>query len=177
MKTIILCLAAGLFISACSLANPADKNKGPVSDTEIGLRNVDLNDENNVANPDIKWLGDAPGTNKTFDRSFENAPPLIPHSLEGLVPIVKDSNSCLSCHVPEVAKDAGTIPAPKSHLVDLRTGKDLNGQVSDERFNCTQCHVPQADVKPLKKNNFKADFRYKDSNESSNLLDILNQGI
>lgn len=172
MKTIMLCLAAVLCISACSLAN-----KKPVADTEIGLRTVDLNDETNVTNPEIKWVGDEPGVNKRFDRSFENAPPLIPHSLDGLVPITKDLNSCLTCHTPEVAKDAGTIPAPKSHLVDLRTGKDLKGQVSDERFNCTQCHVPQADVKPLKQNNFKADFRYKDSNESSNLLDILNQGI
>ncbi|ANE36171.1 periplasmic nitrate reductase NapAB, small subunit, periplasmic diheme cytochrome c550 protein [Campylobacter iguaniorum] len=170
MKNIVLCLSAALLLVACGSSKQ-------VADTEIGLRTVDIVDENSVKNPEIKWLGDAPGTNKRFDRSFENAPPLIPHSLEGLIPITAESNMCVTCHMPEVAKDAGTLPVPKSHLTDLRTGKDLGGQLSESRFNCTQCHVAQADVKPLKKNNFKADFRYKDSNESSNLLDILNQGI
>ena len=84
---------------------------------------------------------------------------------------------CVTCHMPDVAKDVGSTPIPKSHLVDFRTGADLNGTLAEQRFNCTQCHVPQAQTNPLVKNNFKADFsRFSDANSTSNLIDTLNQG-
>lgn len=119
-----------------------------------------------------------PGESTRYDRSFENAPPLIPHDISDLIPITKDNNMCVSCHMPEVAESVGATPIPKSHLYSIRFNKDKGGELSQDRYNCTTCHVPQANVKPRVKNNFKPDFsRQQDAQHRSNLLDILNEGV
>ena len=173
LQNILLSATAALVLAACNLSTGQGS---AVEDTQIGLRNVELKDESNVKNPVIAWKGDLPGSNEVYERSYENAPPLIPHSLEGLLPSTIDSNMWLTCHTPDTAKDMGTIPAPQSHYMYLSTGKKTV-ELNMERFNCVQCHVPQADAEPLVKNNFKADFRDGESNRSSNLIDVLNQGI
>lgn len=175
MKTAKFYLVISLLFMGFAFANSA--NEETLSDVDIGLRHTDLVDENKLKVKDIDWNKEAPGLSQRYERSFENAPPLIPHDLDGLVPITKDYISCLDCHLPEVAKEVGSTAIPKTHMVDFRTGKDLQGRLSEERYNCTQCHVPQANTAPLVRNDFKPDFRYKDSNASANLIDILNQGI
>ena len=137
----------------------------------------DVIDEDDIKLADINWTKPAAGESKRYDRSFENAPPLIPHDLEGLIPITADNNMCVSCHMPEVAKDVGATPIPKSHLYSIRNKKDLEGKLSDDRFNCTTCHVPQANVEAKFKNNFKPEYRDANSSQHSNLLDVLNEGV
>lgn len=137
----------------------------------------DVIDEDDIKLADINWTKPAAGESKRYDRSFENAPPLIPHDLEGLIPITADNNMCVSCHMPEVAKDVGATPIPKSHLYSIRNKKDLEGKLSDDRFNCTTCHVPQANVEAKFKNNFKPEYRDANSTSRSNLLDVLNEGV
>ena len=137
----------------------------------------DVIDEDDIKLADINWTKHAAGESKRYDRSFENAPPLIPHDLEGLIPITADNNMCVSCHMPEVAKDVGATPIPKSHLYSIRNKKDLEGKLSDDRFNCTTCHVPQANVEAKFKNNFKPEYRDANSTSRSNLLDVLNEGV
>ena len=137
----------------------------------------DVIDEDDIKLADINWTKPAAGESKRYDRSFENAPPLIPHDLEGLIPITADNNMCVSCHMPEVAKDVGATPIPKSHLYSIRNKKDLEGKLRDDRFNCTTCHVPQANVEAKFKNNFKPDYRDANSTSRSNLLDVLNEGV
>lgn len=137
----------------------------------------DVIDEDDIKLADINWTKPAAGESKRYDRSFENAPPLIPHDLEGLIPITADNNMCVSCHMPEVAKDVGATPIPKSHLYSIRNKKDLQGKLSDDRFNCTTCHVPQANVEAKFKNNFKPEYRDANSTSRSNLLDVLNEGV
>ena len=137
----------------------------------------DVIDEDDIKLADINWTKPAAGESKRYDRSFENAPPLIPHDLEGLIPITADNNMCVSCHMPEVAKDVGATPIPKSHLYSIRSKKDLEGKLSDDRFNCTTCHVPQANVEAKFKNNFKPEYRDANSTSRSNLLDVLNEGV
>ena len=95
----------------------------------------------------------------------------------GLIPITADNNMCVTCHMPEVAKDVGATPIPKSHLYSIRNKKDLEGKLSDDRFNCTTCHVPQANVETKFKNNFKPEYRDANSSQHSNLLDVLNEGV
>ena len=34
-----------------------------------------------------------------------------------------------------------------------------SSDIAPQRYNCTQCHVPQANVKPLVDNKFKPDYR------------------
>lgn len=137
----------------------------------------DFFDENKVKLKDINYTAETAGMSKRFDRSFENSPPLIPHDLEGMIPITADLNACTNCHLPEFAVDLNSTSVPKTHLVDLRTGKDDNGELETARYDCLACHVPQANAKPLVKNNFKAEFRSKNEKHSSNLIDKLNEGV
>ena len=159
------------------------KNKSKSSDSKEAkdlniLRSAnDVMDEEEVKLVDINWTKPAAGEAQRYERSFENAPPMIPHDLEGLIPITADNNMCVSCHMPEVAKDVGATPIPKSHLYSIRNKKDLEGKLSDDRFNCTVCHVPQANVEAKFKNNFKPEYRDANSSQHSNLLDVLNEGV
>lgn len=148
-----------------------------IDDSEIGLRKLSLKDESNVTLRDINYSAQAAGLSTRLERAFENAPAMIPHDLEGLVPITIELNMCVTCHMPEFAKDVGSTPVPKSHLVDLRSGVDNGGVLDGSRYNCVQCHSPQAKVDIIIENNFEPEFRYKDSNSTSNLLDVLNEGI
>ena len=137
-----------------------------------------------------------PGTSEKFDRSFENAPPLIPHSTEGLVPIKKDANMCLTCHMPALAVAMKSTALPASHFtnyrpdviekggkyqVDAKEGevyeKNLGDQLSHTRFNCTQCHVPQAKIDPWVQNNFEQVFRDNNLKTSSNLDKNIQDGV
>ena len=159
------------------------KNKSKSSDSKEAkdlniLRSAnDVMDEEEVKLADINWTKPAAGEAQRYERSFENAPPMIPHDLEGLIPITADNNMCVTCHMPEVAKDVGATAIPKSHLYSIRNKKDLEGKLSDDRFNCTTCHVPQANVEAKFKNNFKPEYRDANSTSRSNLLDVLNEGV
>ena len=159
------------------------KNKSKSSDSKEAkdlniLRSAnDVMDEEEVKLADINWTKPAAGEAQRYERSFENAPPMIPHDLEGLIPITADNNMCVTCHMPEVAKDVGATAIPKSHLYSIRNKKDLDGKLSDDRFNCTTCHVPQANVEAKFKNNFKPEYRDANSTSRSNLLDVLNEGV
>ena len=159
------------------------KNKSKLADSKEAkdlniLRSAnDVMDEEDVKLADINWTKPAAGEAQKYERSFENAPPMIPHDLEGLIPITADNNMCVTCHMPEVAKDVGATAIPKSHLYSIRNKKDLDGKLSDDRFNCTTCHVPQANVEAKFKNNFKPEYRDANSSQHSNLLDVLNEGV
>ena len=102
---------------------------------------------------------------------------MIPHDLEGLMPITTDNNMCISCHMPEVAEGIGATSIPKSHLYSIRFSEDKGGQLSQDRFVCTVCHAPQANIEPKFKNNFVPEYRDANSSERSNLLDVLNEGV
>lgn len=148
-----------------------------VDESKIGFRTMSVADESGITLEDVNYSAEAAGLSTRFERSFENAPPMIPHDLEGLLPITTELNMCTTCHMPEFSKDVGSTPVPKSHLVDLRTGHDNSGVLDGSRYNCVQCHTPQAKVDLVVKNNFKPEFRKKDSNSSSNFMDILNEGV
>ncbi len=175
--------------------------KKPVDATELGLRKASL-DDSKVAPPEVKFDAPAPGSAQRIERSYVNAPPLIPHSVDGLLPITIKRNACLGCHMPDKAKAVGATPIPPSHFMDYRPNTKIakdgaiekNGKIikntSDVkvvqkklkklyagRYNCSQCHVPQANVKPLVKNNFKPDFTDKKLKEKSNLVDVIDQGV
>ena len=175
-------------------------NKKVVDDVELGLRKSGLNGAVNI--PEAKYDRPAPGAAKRFARSYVNAPPLIPHSVDGLLPITVKNNACLGCHMPDVAKGVGATPIPESHFTDFRPSTKLvNGKVVKDgkvvanatdikiakfkklkklnpaRYNCSQCHVPQANVKPLVGNTFKPEFTSKDLMEKSNLLKVIDEGV
>lgn len=147
-----------------------------VTEEDLGLRKENLYTEKGIAPVKADFTKPAPGMSKKFQRSYENAPPLIPHSVDGLLPITKNNNACLGCHMPNVAKSMGATPIPKTHFMDFRSQKRLN-HLAQQRFNCSQCHVPQANVKPLVKNTFKPEYRRADEKFKSHLIGDLNEGV
>ena len=156
-----------------------------VSDKQLSYRNVDLEDETTIVPPKVEYTDAAPGTSKVFKRAYQDAPPMIPHSVVGLVPIKMGNNQCLGCHMPDVAPAVGATPIPTSHFTDFRpkttvkdgvlykNGKPIENTSSAElknvsikpmkklymgRYNCTQCHAPQAKLNPLVENKFQAQY-------------------
>jgi len=79
-----------------------------------------LNKAEEVALPELKSDRPAPGAAPKFERAFVNAPPMIPHSVDGLLPITKSNNACLGCHMPDKAKAVGATPIPATHFMDYR---------------------------------------------------------
>jgi len=182
-------------------------NKKEVGEEVLGLRKTSLFNED-VAPREGKFDRAAPGASNRFERAYVNAPPMIPHSTEGLLPITKDNNQCLGCHMPEVAKGVGATPIPASHFTNYRPttvlkggelvkeGKTVGlkadlGNVGDiklakvkkldhlyqGRFNCSQCHAPQANIKTAVGNTFKSDGLTDEFKTSSHLIDMMNDGV
>jgi cytochrome c-type protein NapB len=141
---------------------------------ELSYRSQPLLEDGSV--PAASYGSDEPGDSQRLNRSFENSPPLIPHSTEGLLPITMDENSCLDCHLPDAAEDTGATAVPASHLYDIRHDQQLT-ELAGDNYSCTMCHVPQADAPTLVDNDFEPMFRDAASTTSSNLLDTLNEGV
>ncbi len=129
----------------------------PVKDSSLGLSKTSVNDS-----PEPEKFGysnNFPGTGNLLPRAYLNAPPQIPHNIEAFLPVTAKSNNCKMCHDNRAMrgkKVKGQATAiPDSHYTDLRHAP---GKVTTEligaRYVCTQCHVPQANVKPLVDNTF-----------------------
>ncbi len=94
------------------------------------------------------YTGKRPGTQKPIPRTFVGQPPLIPHATNNFDEISLEENQCLTCHGLDVYKKK---KAPKIGDAHLITGQQV---VSMGRYQCTTCHVPQVDAKPLVDNGF-----------------------
>jgi cytochrome c-type protein NapB len=85
-------------------------------------------------------------------RAYSMQPPTIPHKIDGYQVDIK-FNRCLACHAREHTGESQAVPLSVTHYMD-REGNVL-GEISPRRYFCIQCHVPQADAKPLVGNTFK----------------------
>jgi cytochrome c-type protein NapB len=148
-----------------------------VTEEELGLRQESLYEEKGMYPAHGDPIQREAGESERFERSFENSPPLIPHDITGMLPLAETDNICLDCHNPQDAVSQGSTPIPKSHYVELGTGKDLKGELDGDRFNCMQCHVIQTTVTPPIVNLFKGEFRDEKGRYRSNLIDNLNEGV
>lgn len=84
-------------------------------------------------------------------RDFVQQPPLIPHTIRDYR-ITSEHNKCMECHSWQRYREFGATKISLTHFKD-RSGTDT-ATVSPLRYFCTQCHVPQADAKPLVENTF-----------------------
>lgn len=198
LAKITLSLFTAAVISTISFA----ATNTTIKDDSIGLRHDSLFKEDKVVGDETKYGTDPAGGSTKIKRAFENAPPMIPHDTEGLLPITIDNNMCTSCHDPLVAESMGATPIPKSHFTNFREYVALNkdGQLerdgkvvenssdlatitkpldmlSNARFNCSACHAPQSDSANVPKNNFAPEFRSSDLNDKSNLMDVIKEGV
>jgi cytochrome c-type protein NapB len=98
------------------------------------------------------------GESLALERSFPDAPPQIPHSVEDMLPITGTDNECLECHHPDNVASEEDQPVPKSHFQRAVMAKGKRGQgmvwvvqgyekaddVVGSRYHCDMCHAPQA---------------------------------
>lgn len=87
-----------------------------------------------------------------IERDYVQQPPLIPHKTEGYNVTMK-YNKCMDCHSWTRYKETGATKVSLTHF-KTRDGQELSN-ISPRRYFCQQCHVPQADAKPLVANKFK----------------------
>lgn len=194
-KIISSFVAASLLISGVYAGNGAKE----IDETELGMRKADVYTEDNAAPDGTNYSKAAPGTSKKFERAYMNAPPMIPHDIDDLGEIDKNNNACIGCHMPDVAKDMGATPIPKSHFTNFRPKvesddddnfksesndqvikKDLNGQLWQGRYNCSACHAPQTQGKLRVESKFKPEYVDKKGQkhkQQSYLLDELEAGV
>ena len=96
-------------------------NKKVVTEEALGLRKTDLySEESETTGVKTDYSRPAPGSSTKFERAYVNAPPMIPHSVDGLLPIQQNNNQCLGCHMPEVAPAVKATPIPVSHFTNYR---------------------------------------------------------
>jgi len=90
-------------------------------------------------------------TSEREARNYPEQPPVIPHSIEGYE-ITLRGNKCLSCHARIRVRESQAPMISITHFTD-RDGQFL-ASISPRRYFCTECHVPQHNVKPPVENDF-----------------------
>lgn len=157
-KLLLISSIAAVFVLAGCTNNNAQTNSVSSKTVEVtGIRKSDLNaGSENLPVVEYHAPAPVPGKVKGFKKSFVTAPPMIPHSIKGMVPIKAGKNMCLSCHMPQQAKALGVPPMPKDHFVDNFEGDKVKPKVAGSRYFCTTCHAPQAKVDPVVENKFES---------------------
>ena len=168
-----------------------------IDDDSIGLRKVDLLSEEKATPSETKYSTSAPMSGYKIERAYQNAPPMIPHDVEGMLEITPDNNACISCHEAAVAPSMNATPIPKSHYTDFRPKHKLEGDtftkttddmknevsikpidnISSARFNCTACHAPQSTGELAVENTFKANYTRKDGKNKSTWNEVLTDDL
>ena len=85
-------------------------------------------------------------------RSFPAQPPVIPHQVDNYQVDLR-FNKCMSCHGRERVGESQAPMVSVTHFQD-RDGM-IRQEISPRRYFCTQCHVPQSDVRVPVKNTFQ----------------------
>ncbi len=187
--TLAITLATSLLMAANNTKN--------IDEDSIGLRKVELLSEDKAAPAETKYGTSAPMSGYKIERAYQNAPPMIPHDVEGLMEITPDNNACIGCHEAAVAPSMNATPIPKSHYINFRPKDKLEGDnfvkgvdnmknevsikpidtISSARFNCTACHAPQSTGELAVENTFKPTYTRKDGKEKSTWDQVLTDDL
>jgi cytochrome c-type protein NapB len=84
-------------------------------------------------------------------RAFAMQPPVIPHQIDNYQ-VDRNFNKCMSCHARVRTPDSQAPMVSVTHFMD-RDG-NFRSEISPRRYFCTQCHVPQMDIKVPVGNSF-----------------------
>ena len=189
--TLSLVVASSIFLSGCHHGTEVSETKvakPSITEESLGLRKTDLySEKSETVGEETKYSKTYAGSGHKINRAFQDAPPMIPHDVEGMLPITINSNQCTGCHMPEVAVSMGATPLPSSHFTNFRPSHKYDGKMFSKtidnmknevaiestgtklagaRFNCTQCHAPQSEGQ-LVENTFQAEFTSKDGASKS----------
>ena len=189
--TLSLAVATSILLTGCNDNTEAAKPevaKATVSEASLGLRKTDLYSEDTTVAEQTNYGKSQAMSGYKINRAFQDAPPMIPHDVEGMLPITINNNQCTGCHMPDMAAAMGATPLPSSHFTNFRPTHNYNGKtftksinnmnnevaikstgtkLAGARFNCSQCHAPQSQGNPLVENTFEADFTSKDGASKS----------
>ncbi len=197
-KITIGLIAATLLFVGCGDTGTAGSNGvgKTVSEESLGLRKTDLYSEKSETEGDAaRYNKAAAGTSQKIKRAFQDAPPMVPHDVEGMLPITIKDNQCKGCHMPEIAPSVGATAIPSSHFTNFRAATAIaaDGRISKNgvattntseanmknisikkesrlvgaRYNCSQCHAPQSGDALAVENTFEADFTSADGATAS----------
>jgi len=149
---VLLALAAGC---ATATVRTAEAPARPVSDASLGLAKGSVFEVQSP--PAVAEEDSTPGEKAVRPRPFAGAPPVVPHGIQGFLPITPKENACLACHGEAKVKKAGEpTPLPVSHYTDFTRRPPARGEkMSGARWVCTACHVQQTDAKPIMGNRFQ----------------------
>jgi len=197
-KLMISVAVTTLLFAGCNGENSSVKKqevtpKPTISATSLSLRKAPLTTESEVKSQPVMYRTAPAGTAKRIKRAYQDAPPMIPHDVSDYLPITKNNNACLGCHSPSVAKSMGATPIPPTHYMNMRPGdKFVNGKYVPKlnsldnqteikkthklyagRYNCSQCHAPQATNKLAVKNTFQPDYVRKNGEYHSSWKDVM----
>ncbi|MDD5717919.1 MAG: nitrate reductase cytochrome c-type subunit [Sulfuricurvum sp.] len=177
MKRNVISVVAALVLGASWVSGAGQQTH--IAEETLGLVKVSVDADSGLVEKPYKYKGTAPGAgNKRIPRTYDNQPPMIPHDISELPIITQEENTCMSCHMPDVAPSVGAIAIPKTHLTNLRKMEDLKGEMYQGRWFCTQCHAPQAELDPAVMNKFKGAYHKKIGGEyKSNLFKTLREGV
>lgn len=195
VTTLGIALAAAAFIfvgcsdqNAAAPAEKAQKHVEPtISEESLGLRKTGIYGEQSTMPDKTQYGTSMAGSGHKIKRAFQDAPPMIPHDTEGMLPITINNNACIGCHMPDVAAAMGATPVPESHFLDMRPKHNYDGKIfskaidnmknetsvkkidhlSGARFNCSQCHAPQSQGDLAVPNTFEPIYTAKDGAEKS----------
>lgn len=169
-----------------------------ISEDSLGLRKVDVFSEDNAAPSETKYGTSQPMSGYKIERAYQNAPPMIPHDVEGLLTITPDNNACIGCHDAAIAESMGATPIPKSHYINFRPKNIVkeDGQfvkevdnmknetsikpidtISNARYNCNACHAPQSTGPLDVENTFKSNFTRKDGKSHSTWNEVMTDDL
>ncbi len=144
-KFLIALLSVGALMSGAAVAEL--ENPGGIGGLE-SLRGVSELEATSHADEFKKYPRE-----QVLDSSFVYQPPLIPHNIRSYE-VSLNANKCLECHSWKNAKEMGATKISVTHYVNREDA--VLADVSPRRYFCLQCHVPQANAKPLVENEFKS---------------------
>jgi len=147
-----------------------------VTEDTLGYRTADLEDDVKSAKtiPDVEYSKDPAGTSKKIPRAYDNAPPMIPHDTEGMLPITTNNNQCVGCHMPEVASSMGATPIPTTHFTNYRpTTVYKNGELVKEGKTVSPDGDIGNSIEVLSKLGYKYSFTTKRGVWEDNSNDLL----
>lgn len=191
-------LISALFILLATILLSCSQNKNAqkqlIDEDKLGFIEADVESEETNLKSKAEYVSDVPGSSLVIERSFENAPPMIPHTTANFFPITRENNICFSCHLPERVKESGAVPLPATHFISLRPQMGEEGGIyyttfegkmalsetknfNNAYFNCSQCHVPQAEVTANIENLFTPEFRDAIRRDKSQLKELLKEGV
>lgn len=142
--SLVAATLAALLITSCA-ATTAQKPQG--------LRSSQIQ-EPDAAPAILEYAGKKPGEQGNIARTFEQQPPLIPHTADAMKLNFK-TNQCLDCHDRPFYKEEKAPKIGDSHYTD-GDGKVMT-RISMARYNCNLCHVPQVNAPPLVANTFSSE--------------------